>query len=107
MLCNPLGRWMGQFDVFQYGRVQQLLLIDHHQQQQEEEEKIPIFNIFVAATAVLTIFKRIEVTCQTHHRRRPLWSNVTTKRYVLTCANHRQTDPQKSICSSHHRTYHK
>ena len=69
-------------------------------------KKRPIFYTFVASTAVLCNIKRKEVTCPTHHGCRPLWSSANPQRLILTCANHHQTNPQKSICSSHLLTCH-
>ena len=71
------------------------------------KKKCLLVYLFVAATAVLSNLKRIEVTYPTHHSRRPsLWSSAAPQCLVLTCANYRQTAPQKSIFSSHRRTCH-
>jgi len=74
------------------------------EQQQKKKKKWLIFKIYVAAAEVLPSLKSLEVTHPTHHGRRPLWSIAAPQQ--ANHANRRQTGPQKSIRSSHHRTFH-
>ena len=56
----------------------------------------PIFNFYVAAAAVLSNLKRIEVTYQP--------TTVTSQGdYIMeiTCANRHQIGPQTKFCSNH------
>ena len=77
----------------------------NHQTGTWTKKKSLLFYIFIAAIVVLSSLKRQEVTCPTHHGRRPLWSR-TVPQQLLTCASNRQTSLQKSIRSSHFRTCH-
>ena len=72
--------------------------------EEKKKKKSLIVYIFVAATAVLPSLKRLGVTHQTHHGRRPLWSIAAPQ--LSNRANRHQTGPQKSTRSIRRRTCH-